>query len=63
MRGLWGFDASDHDAAEARGRERLKELAEGVEASGGTVAEAHFESGNPEVRIVAVAEELGGASW
>jgi nucleotide-binding universal stress UspA family protein len=34
-------------------------LAEGVEASGGTVAEAHFESRNPEVRIVAVAEELG----
>ena len=26
---------------------------------GGTVSEAHFESGNPEVRIVAVAEELG----
>ena len=59
MRDLWGFDASARDAAEARGRERLKELAEEVEASGGTVAEAHFESGNPEVRIVAVAEELG----
>ncbi len=59
VRDLWGFDASARDAAEARGRERLKELAEGVEAAGGTVAETHFESGNPEVRIVAVAEELG----
>jgi nucleotide-binding universal stress UspA family protein len=59
LRDLWGFDASARDAAEAKGRERLKELAEGVEALGGTVSEAHFESGNPEVRIVAVAEELG----
>jgi nucleotide-binding universal stress UspA family protein len=59
MRDLWGFDASAHDAAEVRGRARLKELAEGIETSGGTVAGTHFESGNPEVRIVAVAEELG----
>src|SRR5215213_7283839 len=61
MRDLWGFDASAREAAEARGRERLKELAEGLEASGGTVAEAHFESRNPEVRIVAVAEEVGAS--
>ena len=59
MRDLWGFDASAHDAAEVRGRARLKELAEGIETSGGTVAGTHFESGTPEVRIVAVAEELG----
>jgi len=56
---LWGFDASARDAAEPRGRARLKELVEGIEASGGEVAEAHFEVGNPEVRILAVAEELG----
>jgi nucleotide-binding universal stress UspA family protein len=59
VRDLWGFDASARDASEGRGRARLKELAEGIEASGGTVAETHFESGNPEIRIVAVAEELG----
>ena len=59
LRDLWGFDASARDAAEVRGRARLKELAEGIEASGGAVAETHFEVGNPEVRIVAVAEELG----
>jgi len=56
---LWGFDASARDAAKPRGRARLKELVEGIEASGGEVAEAHFEVGNPEVRILAVAEELG----
>jgi nucleotide-binding universal stress UspA family protein len=44
---------------DGRGHARLKELAEGIEASGGTVAETHFESGNPEVRIVTVAEEIG----
>ena len=59
MRDLWGFDASARDAAELRGRARLKELVEGIEASGGEVAEAHFEVGNPEVRILAVAEEMG----
>jgi nucleotide-binding universal stress UspA family protein len=59
LRDLWGYDASAREQAEARGRERLNELAEGVEALGGRVAEAHFESGSPEVRIVAVAEELG----
>jgi nucleotide-binding universal stress UspA family protein len=59
VRDLWGFDASAREQAEAKGRQRLKELAEGIEASGGSVAESHFESGNPEVRIVAVAEELG----
>jgi nucleotide-binding universal stress UspA family protein len=59
MRDLWGFDASARDAAEPRGRARLKELVEGIEASGGEVAEAHFEVGNPEVRILAVAEEMG----
>ena len=59
IRDLWGFDASARDAAEVRGHARLKELAEGIEASGGTVAETHFESGNPEVRIVTVAEEIG----
>jgi nucleotide-binding universal stress UspA family protein len=58
-RDLWGFDASARDAAEPRGRARLKELVEGIEASGGEVAEAHFEVGNPEVRILAVAEEMG----
>jgi nucleotide-binding universal stress UspA family protein len=47
------------DAAEPRGRARLKELVEGIEASGGEVAEAHFEVGNPELRILAVAEEMG----
>jgi nucleotide-binding universal stress UspA family protein len=59
MRDLWGFDASARDAAELRGRARLKELVEGIESSGGEVAEAHFEVGNPEVRILAVAEEMG----
>jgi nucleotide-binding universal stress UspA family protein len=59
VRDLWGFDASARSAAEGRGRERLKELAAGIEASGGTLAGTHFEVGNPEVRIVAVAEELG----
>ena len=59
MRDLWGFDASARDAAEVRGHARLKELAEGIEASGATVTEAHFASGSPEERIVALAEELG----
>jgi nucleotide-binding universal stress UspA family protein len=59
MRDLWGFDASARDAAEPRGRARLKELVEGIEALGEEVAEAHFEVGNPEVRILAVAEEMG----
>lgn len=59
MRDLWGFDASAREAAEGRGRTRLKELAEEIGASGGTVAGTHFEVGNPEVRIVAVADELG----
>src|SRR5215208_5159967 len=59
MRDLWGFDASARDAAEPRGRARLKELVEGIEASGGEVADSHFVVGNPEVRILAVAEELG----
>jgi nucleotide-binding universal stress UspA family protein len=59
MRDLWGFDASARDAAEPRGRARLKELVEGIEASGGEIAEAHFEVGNPELRILAVAEEMG----
>jgi nucleotide-binding universal stress UspA family protein len=59
MRDLWGFDDRARDAAEVRGRERLKELAEGIEAMGAEVAGTHFESGNPEVRIVAVAEEMG----
>ena len=59
VRDLWGFDDKARDEAEVRGRARLKELAEGIEASGGAVAETHFEVGNPEVRIVAVTEELG----
>jgi nucleotide-binding universal stress UspA family protein len=59
MRDLWGFDVSARDAAEVKGRARLKELAEGIAASGGTVAGTHFEVGNPEIRILAVAEELG----
>jgi nucleotide-binding universal stress UspA family protein len=59
MRDLWGFDASARDAAEPRGRARLKELVEGIETSGGEIAEAHFEVGNPELRILAVAEEMG----
>jgi nucleotide-binding universal stress UspA family protein len=58
-RDLWGFDASARDVAEPRGRARLKELVEGIEASGGEIAEAHFEVGNPELRILAVAEEMG----
>jgi nucleotide-binding universal stress UspA family protein len=59
VRDLWGFDDKARDEAEVRGRARLKELAEGIEASGGTVTEAHFASGSPEEGIVAVAEELG----
>ena len=59
VRDLWGFDARARDAAEPRGRARLKELAEGIEDSGATVTEAHFASGSPEAGIVAVAEELG----
>jgi nucleotide-binding universal stress UspA family protein len=59
VRDLWGFDDKARDEAEVRGSERLKELAEGIEALGGTVAETHFKSGSPEEGIVAVAEELG----
>ena len=59
VRDLWGFDDKAREEAEVRGRERLKELAEGIETSGGTVAETHFKSGSPELGIVAVAEELG----
>jgi nucleotide-binding universal stress UspA family protein len=59
VRDLWGFDDRAREVAEDKGRKRLKELVEGIEASGGTVAEAHFKSGNPELGIVAVAEELG----
>ena len=40
VRDLWGFDDKARDEAEVRGRARLKELAEGIEASGGTVTEA-----------------------
>ena len=59
VRDLWGFDDRARDAAEGKGSERLKELAEGIEALGGTVAETHFKSGDPKQGIVAVAEELG----
>ena len=59
VRDLWGFDDKARDEAEVRGRARLKELAEDIEASGGTVAETHFRSGSPELGIVDVAEELG----
>ena len=59
VRDLWGFDDRARDEAEVRGSERLKELAEGIEALGGTVAETHFKSGDPKLGTVAVAEELG----
>ena len=59
VRDLWGFDDKARDEAEVKGRARLKELAEGIEASGGTVTEANFASGSPEERIVAVAVALG----
>ena len=59
LRDLWGFDDKARQEAETKGRARLQELVEKMEASGGAVHEARFKVGRPEVRIISVAEEIG----
>jgi nucleotide-binding universal stress UspA family protein len=53
------FGTDAREEFEKRGRARLEELTEKLEASGGAVEGAHFRVGSPDAEIVAQAEELG----
>jgi nucleotide-binding universal stress UspA family protein len=53
------FGTDAREEFERRGRARLDELVERLEASGGAVGGAHFRVGSPAAEIVAQAEELG----
>jgi nucleotide-binding universal stress UspA family protein len=53
------FGTDAREEFEKRGRARIDELVERIEASGGEVGGAHFRVGSPAAEIVAQAEELG----
>ena len=53
------FGTDAREEFEKRGRARLEELTEKLEASGGAVEGAHFRVGSPDAEIVAQAEEVG----
>jgi nucleotide-binding universal stress UspA family protein len=53
------FGTDAREEFEKRGRARLEELTEKLEASGGAVEGAHFRVGSPDAEIIAQAEEVG----
>ena len=53
------FDNSSREAAEEKARARLEELVDKTEAFGGAIEKSHLRTGQPDVEIVALAEELG----
>ena len=53
------FDNSAREAPEEKARAKLEELVGKTETFGGAIEKSHFRMGQPDVEIVALAEELG----